>query len=244
MARLSKNGLISGAVANLVFVNQGDRNIIRSKPDTIRQSDNTKKAAKAFGYISRQDALYRRRLMHLCGLTSDDRYAYRHRASMHKMAVRLYEGNESTVSLLEGNPKMLEGFVFNRHTEWQNVCRFFPDIHLDIEAGILTVRIPELVWKRDLKPPKKMIFAKLRFMCIAALPDEAMGKNVVLLSEFVIEASIGKHVPENIFSVEGIPEGHQLFVIGEVQFQQAGIQVVSPHLRTAGTYLWGGKRVI
>ena len=46
MARLSKNGLISGGISNLVFVNQGDRNVVRSKPDQVRQSANTKKAIR------------------------------------------------------------------------------------------------------------------------------------------------------------------------------------------------------
>lgn len=242
MGRISKNGFINGSIANLVFVNQGDRNIVRSKPDHVKQSANTKKAAGIFGYVSRQDALYRRRLMFLCGLTTDDRYAYRHRALMCKMAVRHRENSENPVSLLEGNPRMMEHFNFNRHLEWQSVCRFFPDIHLDDSAGVLTISVPELGWNRELKPPPKMTSAKLRFICITALPDEAIHQNVQLLSEFQMDAAPGQRIQETVFSVNGIPEGQLIFVIAEIQLQDGKVSLISPQLRTAGIYLWGGKR--
>lgn len=242
MGRINKNGFISGSVGNLVFVNTGDRNIVRSKPDTVKQSANTRRAAGVFGYVSRQDAIYRRKMMQLCGLTADDRYAYRHRALMYRMAVRSTENGTETVSLLAGNPKIMENFGFNRHTEWQNVCRFFPEINLDASSGTVTIAVPELKWNRELKPPKKMNSAKLRLICIAALPDESQKHNVQLLNEFTVEATPGKQVQKNIFSVNDVPEGQLVFVLAEIQFQQPGTQNASPLNRTASTYLWGGKR--
>lgn len=241
MARVNKNGLISGGIAHLVYVNQGDRNILRSKPDQVRQSANTKKAASIFGYISKRDAQYRRKLIQLCKLVTDDRYAYRHRSQFYKMATSHRQTLEGPVSIVEGEPKMMEGFGFNRHTEWQKICRFFPEIQLDEEARTLSITIPELVWNREVKPPKKMSSATLRLICIAALPDQENYQNIELLQEVDLEIGPGKGIEETHFTLTDIPEGQLLFVIGEIRFQQTRIQQISPLLCAANSYLWGGK---
>ena len=66
MGRIGKNGFISGSVSNLVFVNRDGVNIVRSKPGVVKQSENTKRAAGVFGYVSQRDASYRRALMYSC----------------------------------------------------------------------------------------------------------------------------------------------------------------------------------
>ena len=241
MARLSKNGLISGGISNLVFVNQGDRNVVRSKPDQVRQSANTKKAAGIFGYISKRDAQYRRKLMQLCKLVTDDRYAYRHRSQFYKMATSHRHTLEGDVSIVEGNPKLMEGFGFNRHLEWQNTCRFFPQIQLDTEMRSMTITIPKLVWNQELKAPPKTHTAKLRIICIAALPDLENYQNIELLKEVTLEVYPGKQIEETRFTLTELPEGQLLFVIGEIRFQQSRVQQNGELLTTANSYLWGGR---
>jgi hypothetical protein len=129
---------------------------------------------------------------------------------------------EGDVSIVEGNPKLMEGFGFNRHLEWQNTCRFFPEIQLDTEMRSMTITIPKLMWNRELKAPPKTHTAKLRIICIAALPDLENYQNIELLKEVTLEVYL-------------------LFVIGEIRFQQSRVQQNGELLTTANSYLWGGR---
>ena len=75
MARISKNGNLSGAVGNLVFVQNGKEQYVRSKPHKVKQSAETKKAASVFGWVSSRDKEYRRVVVEKFSLLTDSRYA-------------------------------------------------------------------------------------------------------------------------------------------------------------------------
>ncbi|WHF52800.1 hypothetical protein QGN23_05855 [Chryseobacterium gotjawalense] len=45
MARISKNGILSEAFGNLVFVNSESQNYVRSKPSRLKQNPKTTAAA-------------------------------------------------------------------------------------------------------------------------------------------------------------------------------------------------------
>ncbi|MCB4235564.1 hypothetical protein LDL59_11945 [Kaistella anthropi] len=52
MANLKKNGNLSGAIGNIVFVNDGQRTFARVKPDKVKQTPETKAAARIFGLVA------------------------------------------------------------------------------------------------------------------------------------------------------------------------------------------------
>lgn len=59
MARVNKNGNLSGAIGNLVFVNRDGKTHVRSKPKRVNQSTNTRSAATGFGKNSGHDSILR-----------------------------------------------------------------------------------------------------------------------------------------------------------------------------------------
>lgn len=240
MGRIGKNGFISGSVSNLVFVNRDGVNIVRSKPGVVKQSENTKRAAGVFGYVSQRDASYRRALMYSCKLTADKGYAYRHRAAFHRMAVHERTKSEDTVSLLRGNPKLMETFNFNRHLEWQKCCRFFPEVLLDQETATLTVELPELRWKKEVMPPAGTGTAEIRLMLVAVQPD-VINSTVKLLGEWRVQVSVSSPSPADVVEVKEVPGDHLLFLIGEIRFTPFGSPGVSPLSMISSAYLWGGK---
>lgn len=240
MGRIAKNGFISGSVSNLVFVNRDGVNIVRSKPGVVKQSENTKRAASVFGYVSRRDASYRRALMYSCKLISDKGYAFRHRAAFYRMAVRERTETGETVSLLDGNPKLMETFNFNRNLEWQKCCRFFPEVLLDQETATVTVELPELRWKNEVMPPARTHTAEVRLILVAVQPD-VLNSAVKLIGEWKQQATVSSPSAATLLKAKEVPGDHLLFLIGEIRFTPFGSPGASPLSMISSAYLWGGK---
>ena len=77
MAKLKKNGNLSGAIGNIVFVNSNDRTFVRAKAGRVKQTPKTKAAAGIFGLVSTREKYLRMELwnildippIHYCGKT-------------------------------------------------------------------------------------------------------------------------------------------------------------------------------
>src|SRR5690606_20516942 len=104
----NKDG-ISGTVGNLVFYEQGNKLLVRSHPYRVKQTDNTKKAASQFGFVSASDRRFRQKLLHRVPLHTDKTYAWRHRAVFGKLCSRETIDDKTVFSFANGNPKTLEG---------------------------------------------------------------------------------------------------------------------------------------
>lgn len=63
MARVKSNNNLSGAIGNIVFVNDGNRSYVRTQPDKIKQTERTKAAASVFGVVSEREKWLRRHLL-------------------------------------------------------------------------------------------------------------------------------------------------------------------------------------
>ena len=85
MANIKKNGNLSGAIGNIVFVNDGDRVFMRAKPARVKQSARTKNSSKAFGLVSSREKIFRLRLLHEMGIPAMQYFAARHRARIFKI---------------------------------------------------------------------------------------------------------------------------------------------------------------
>lgn len=59
MARVNKNGNLSGAIGNLVFVNRDGKTHVRSKSKKVNQSTTIRGAATGFGKNSGHDRILR-----------------------------------------------------------------------------------------------------------------------------------------------------------------------------------------
>ena len=87
MANLKKNGNLSGAIGNIVFVNDGKRTFARVKPDKVKQSPETKAAAGIFGLVSAREKMFRLQLLRILGIPPLQYFAARHRARIRKTIV-------------------------------------------------------------------------------------------------------------------------------------------------------------
>lgn len=236
MGKIKNTGQISGAVANLVFVNRNTKTYVRSKPDSIKQSKATKTAAGIFGQISQLDSRYRKELMALLRLHPDNQYAFRHRSCFSRMAVRYKENRKEKVSLLKGDPKSMEGFDFNQQMPWVSACRFFPEFHL-LPEGKLQVSIPELELGTHIKTGKPVSKAVLQLFCIAANPDIPAG--IRLLSDIRMELNPKTEASE--WLIPDIPEQQLIFVIGQLKLYEWKHQAYKL-TDTSAVYLWGKKK--
>lgn len=238
MAILKKNGAISGAIGSIIFSESGDKTVLRSKPDGIRQSDRTKSAAKVFGVVSEREKIFRNTMLHKLGIPAMQHFAARHRARIHKTVVH-DEG-----SLLEGKPRFgspeaLAGFDFNPKLPWSSCTNFFPVIHRTAGCG-LVVELPELRWREHVKPPRKATGAVLTLTALAAdfnqnnIHTETLGTVTHDFSK--------KHVYEpQEWQLEGLGEGGWLVVACALRFEGGDLEKTG---RFAGTYLWAGEDVV
>ncbi|CAI9679156.1 hypothetical protein ACT4QJ_10235 [Elizabethkingia anophelis] len=240
MGNINNKAQISGAVGNVVFVSNGHKTIVRTKPGKVKQSKSTKAAAGFFGQISRQDSRYRKALLELLQLNTDTTYAYRHRASFGRVAVRYKENETEYMSLLKGSPQAMEGFDFNMQSPWLSLCRFF--LKFDLSAqGDLRVKIPDVELGIQIKNDKKTTKATLRFSCISLNPDQDSYTDIHLLSDISIDLhpQIPVSFPEWIIS--DVPKNELVFIIAQLTRYQK-IHQSEKIINSSSAYLWGGKR--
>lgn len=182
MAKINKNGSLSGSIKNLVFVNNGEIQYVRSKPTKVKQSSNTKKAAKTFGLISTTDKIYRELIQNHFKINTDSRYAARHRAALS----RTYN-NFNTATPCFDTPKALEGFCFNKNMPWENTVR----IHLEIKQHTketITVKIPTITLGKNIiveKKPNKT--AIIYYAYTIDINNEQLTINKIDELEFIVK---------------------------------------------------------
>ena len=140
MARLKKNGNLSGAIGNIVFVNDGDRAYVRAKGNSPKQSQNTKTEAEIFGWVGQKEKLYRDILKDKLGLISYQYQAVKHKTRLRKTVVKEATPSGTTIYRFQ-NPDALVGFDFNPKMEWERSTNFYPVYQLDT-TGTMMIDIP------------------------------------------------------------------------------------------------------
>lgn len=230
MARLKKNGNLSGAIGNIVFVNDGDRSYVRSRPGKVRQTKNTKAAASVFGWVSTQEKLYRIALQNKITFQAYQYFAARHMATL-KKTVSQEKG--STVKFQD--PTALTGFDFNQKQEWNRCTNFFPSFDI-VENMVLSVGIPALAWGRQIKAPKNADRAILELYAISTDLNQK-DINVEILSSLSMIIKEKEPTPSQEWSF-GIPANAKwLLIIGIINFDSDNKRLEKTE-RSTGTYLW------
>jgi hypothetical protein len=237
MARLKKNGNLSGAVGNIVFVNDGDRVYVRSKPGDVKQTKNTKVAASVFGWVSKQEKQFRLILQDKIGLVPQQYFAARHLARLRKTVVQ-QEGSSGKIIPSFQEPTALVGFDFNPKLEWERCTNFFPVFEID-EDNVFTVTIPAIAWGKEIKPPTAADVATIN---IHAIHTDLNQKTVSV--DLYSSLSVPVKEKEILSSQKwtfSIPEKTKwLLVIAMINFESAKKPLEKTE-KTAGTYLWAKK---
>lgn len=145
MARVKKNGNLSGAIGNVVFVNDSGREFVRARPDRVKQTAQTKAAAGVFGLVSSREKTFRLQVLRMLGVPAPQYFAAKHRARIRKTVTGDTGGSAGTGTGF-GNPQALVGFSFNPNMEWESCTNFFLTFEME-SNGEMKVHLPELKWK-------------------------------------------------------------------------------------------------
>lgn len=81
----------------------------------------------------------------------------------------IHQKGERSV-LFSANPFLLEGFIFNKYTLFDNVLRNTPECTVDRETGTALVKIPELIPGQTLRNPAKHAMFCLHIV-LGVVPD-------------------------------------------------------------------------
>lgn len=235
MARIRKNGLFSGVIGNVVFVQSGDVQYARSKPTIVKQNAKTKAAASVFGWLSNRDKIYRQLLLEKFPLVTDSRYAARHRSRMGKTLVTPNIFLPSPNTTLFQNPEALMGFDFNTNLPWEKSTQFFPEFKCS-EAREVQCKIPTLAWKKQIKPSQKSQSAKVSFEVFGVDPNQE-NMEIVPLLNWVLEISAGEIHEESTWTINLPNSVFWVVVIGKIVFE-GGNSTQNWEDRTSATYLW------
>jgi hypothetical protein len=232
MARSANNNALSGVLGNVVFVNQGARSYIRSKPHKVRQNIATKAAASSFGWVSQQDKKYRTAVIQAYPLVTDRYYSARHRACMAKALGGLSGAAASSVSLDATLPEALVNFEFNAQLPWSKTCHFYATFSQD--DNTINYLIPPLNLGQQLKAPEAVRAAHLQFNAFMVNPTQ-QDVDVTPLGTQQLTLLPSQTIPETIWTFEMPTTNAWVLVLGSVAFdyRQANVPV---QWRGAATY--------
>lgn len=235
MANLKKNGNLSGAVGNIVFVNDGERVYVRTKPASVKQSPRTKASSKAFGLVSTREKLFRLKLLQEMGIRALQYFAARHRAVIRKTLIA-ENGNGSETAQAFAHPQALAGFSFNPKSEWLYRTNFYPSFEMQPENQ-MKIALPELKWKDQILPPKYSSSAVLSLLAVTAdLNSASVPLHVASRLEIEISGSSASPAQEWIFPVD--PAGDWLLIVGCIRFNGQKTAIRAEEFSAA--YLWTG----
>ncbi|WDF46108.1 hypothetical protein PQ459_14515 [Chryseobacterium sp. KACC 21268] len=234
MARLKKNGNLSGAVGNLVFVNDGDRVYVREKGNKPKQTKNTKAEAEKFALAGVKEKLYRNLLKDKIGLVSHQYQAVKHKTRLLKtISSKVTESGTTLLSFQD--PEAMIGFNFNPKVEWQRYTNFYPKYN-EIVDQTMSIGLPALAWGDQIRAPKNATTAKLNFYAVSTNLNFKVV-DVEVLSSLSLLLREKENVPAQDWSFS-IPQNTKwLFIIATLDFESTKTQLEKTG-KNVGTYLW------
>lgn len=235
MANLKKNGNLSGAIGNIVLVNDGDRVFARAIPDRVKQSQRTKESSKAFGLVSSREKIFRLRLLREMGVPALQYFAAHHRARIRKTLTAERSGT-STDNPTFSNPQALAGFSFNPKTEWQSCTNFFPEFVMQSVSGMKII-LPEIKWKEQIMPPKNSNSARLTLLALTVdLNISSVPLNII--SRLELDISAGSSAPEQEWTFPVTFAEGWILIAACLKFKSENELEATQQF--AATYLWAG----
>ncbi len=234
MANLKKNGNLSGAIGQIVFVNDGQRTFARVKPDKVKQTPETKAAARIFGLVSAKEKVFRMQLLKILGIPPIQYFAARHRARIRKTAQQDLAGSPESLAQF-GDPQCLAGFSFNPKIEWQSCTNFFPEVESSSNTE-LKIFLPEIKWKTQIIPTKNCNSAIITLMVISA-DLNSIDVPVKVLSTVQTKISATASFPAQEWLIPIDAADGWLLMVGCVQFLPKN-QPPSDTENFSAAYLW------
>ncbi|WHF52385.1 hypothetical protein QGN23_03675 [Chryseobacterium gotjawalense] len=207
---------------------------VRLKPDSVKQSPQTKAAARVFGLVSSREKMFRLQILRIMGIPALQYFAARHRARIRKTVSGDTGGSSGTTAGF-GNPQALAGFSFNPKMEWESCTNFFPEVER-VSNGEMKVHLPELKWKTQIIPPKNCSTAVLTFFAITADLNSPWVP-LKVLSKIEMEISATAAVPATEWRIPTEPAEEWLLIVGCVKFA-APDQHSVPKEHFSAAYLW------
>lgn len=239
MANLKKNGNLSGAIGQIVFVNDGQRTFARVKPDKVKQTPETKAAARIFGLVSAREKVFRVQLLKILGIPPIQYFAARHRARIRKTVQQDFASSPESLAQF-GDPQCLAGFSFNPRIEWQSCTNFFPEVESTSNTE-LKIRLPEIKWKFQITAPQNCSSAMITLMVISA-DLNSIDISVKVLSAVEMNISAATSFPAQEWVIPIDSADGWLLLVGCVKFHQKN-QPSSGMEDFSASYLWA-KRVV
>ena len=234
MARLNKNGNLSGAIGNIIFVNNGDRSYAKAKGKDPKQTDNTKKSYTAFGMVSTVDKQFRAELMAKVNLVTSTKYAPSHRTQLRRTALQT-DLAKNKIKLEYTDPQFLVGYNFNRDFNWDQCVRFFPEFHVNAD-GKVTIQIPALTWGKEIKAPAKATRAELTISIISTNLNAPII-NVKNIATLTLHISTSEKTEMQSFEFKTAEETGWMLVTGSISFSSL-LNNIKSEQKGASTYLW------
>lgn len=234
MARLKKNGNLSGAIGNIVFVNDGARIYVRTMPDKVRQTKSTKAAASIFGEVSRREKLLRNALLSALQFPALQYFAAKHRARIRKTVETETMGADRGLPTF-GNSQPLQNFDFNPHMEWAKYTNFFPEIVIG-DAGNFTLKLPDTRAGKEIKFPKWADRATLKMVALSVHINHP-NVPVETVFEHSFELAKNSKIPAESFSFRQNNAEEWLLLCAAVQYKGQGATPGNSEA-FSGSYLW------
>lgn len=234
MARLKKNGNLSGAIGNIVFVNDGDRSYVRALGKKPKQTKNTKEEAKKFGLVGAKEKLYRDLLKEKIGLVTYQYQAVRHATKLRKTISKVIDDNGNFTYRFQ-DPQALVGFDLNPKMEWERCTNFYPKYEL-ITDGTMSVSIPALTWSEQVIAPKNASRATLTLYALSTDLDKN-NVDVIVVSSLPLVLGERDKLPAQEWVFDIPKDTKWLIIIGMLDFE-SNRRLLEKTEKILGAYLW------
>lgn len=235
MARISSKNNISGAVGALVFVIDGKRSYVRTKPEKVRQSAATKASSAVFGKVSEKEKTLRLNLLGRMNCPAPQYFAARHRGRLRKTTITGKDSNNRETVKFE-RPEALVGFNFNPNRVWNSATNFQITTIKNDNTSV-AIKIPELAWGQQIKAVAGAQAAQISFHAFSVnLNTEPAKINEVS----VLKMKLGKSKPEaeQIWTIEKPEAGNWLLVTGCLSFDAPSSKMADCF---SAAYLWASS---
>jgi|GEM_PF-658755 len=150
---IKKGKFIVGTISNVSFRVYRGKQILQSTPGrgNMRQTKETKSAANIFGKASSLASEFRLSLQATFGTNYDGMMVSRLTGMMRPIIEQCYDKPNLKFNFRRNDFQSLAGFDFNLNSPLQNSMWIMPESSL--ADNVLTITIPEMKIKRDLKFP-------------------------------------------------------------------------------------------
>lgn len=215
MAQLDKSKSISGAIGNVVFKKIGNKQILQSKPDSVRQTERTKAASSEF----RQCSLWGQWLRNgLRSFLTDEAGGYMHS----RLNGQLYAAIQMNTALPKGqrtplNSDMstLAGFEFNTHSPFTDYFALPIEAVLNDQQQVV-VTVPEFEPKTALQFASTTKQAELLIYVLATNFESNTG----FPDDYTIIPIPNNYtaIPATTWSSQPMPKGCLILACAKLQF--------------------------